>query len=96
MKLITVTADKTLGIGDDGTMQCATALVTITIPVDATHLFLVNDTIEIFNCHTAAITLDLEEGVDIHRTGTNKIVKDGHCTIRKIGVNEWLAWGDLV
>lgn len=94
--ITTVDSNKTFGSNDDGILQYVVSVINLTIPNDNTYSFREFDTLEIFNSSAGQITFNVESGITLHAKGSNIILQNGYVIFRKIGDNEWIAWGDLV
>lgn len=95
MSIAIVNSNKTLGVGDDGTLQEVTGGYTITIPNDSTWEFMEEDIIPIFSTTTSTINITVEAGVTLRAKDTKITTQYGHVNLEKEGNNTWIAWGDL-
>jgi hypothetical protein len=93
--IITVTGNKTLGSGDDGTLQQVTSAAIITIPNDATYDFVIGDYIHLFRDTASAVSIAAGGGVTLKSIGTNLSSQNTYACLRKIAANTWIAWGSL-
>lgn len=95
--VVTVSGNKTFGTTDDDSCQCVDAAATLTIPLDtADNIFLIGDQIIIFANTASTVSLATAGGVTLNSTGTDISKQYGSATIKKVGANEWIGWGDLV
>ena len=93
---VMINSSKTLGEGDDGTLQCVTATATITIPKDTTWLFKIGDLINISANTTGIVSIAAESThVTLNAPGTNISPQYGRAILEKIDSNIWVAWGNL-
>lgn len=88
-----VEADMTFANGDDGYIWAAMDAVEFSIPKDD---FIIGDTLKIFKSTDNAVTLVAKGGVTLEKKGAIVSPKFGLVNIEKVGVNHWVAWGDLV
>jgi len=93
--VIVVTGNKTLGSGDDGSLQRVTAAATITIPKDTTYKFVTNDQIDVIRNTTDAVSVVPATGVILNSAGTSISKPRGFVSLLKTGDNTWLGWGDF-
>lgn len=95
--VIPVAGNKTLGSGDDGTLQRVNAAATITIPKETTFRFLDDDQIFIESNTTSLVSIAAEPGVTLETLGgaLNLTGDTAFVTLRKISTDLWIAWGDF-
>ncbi len=99
--IIEVTADKTLGLTDQGTIQqvnLGTAVV-ITVPLHSAVEFPVETQIEILRYGAGTVTIVGTEGVTLRAMGSPATIavfaQYGAVSLTKLANNEWIINGDL-
>ncbi len=99
--IIEVTADKTLNLMDQGTIQkvdLGTAVV-ITVPLHSAVEFPVETQIEILRYGAGTVTIVGTEGVTLHAMGSPATIsvfaQYGSISLTKLANNEWLVSGAL-
>lgn len=93
--VVRVSGNKTLGVGDDGTLQLIDAQSIIKIPNDTEHNFLIYDSIEVFRDTADSVSVRADTGVTLSATGLNISTQCGFATYVKIADNKWIGWGNL-
>lgn len=97
--IVSVTANKTLALSDNGTLQQvnSTSARTVTVPTNASVAFPVGAEIEILRYNTGTVTISAASGVTI-RSADNKLaigIRYAVAALKKLGTNEWLLTGYL-
>jgi len=93
---VMVNGDKTLGEGDDGTIQCVGASAIITLPHEDTWKFKINDEIQIISNTAANVSVVGETGVMVIPLPSALITSKGSgVTVKYEGNNTYLMWGSL-
>lgn len=90
---VMVDGDKTLGEGDDGTVQCVEVEAIITFPHEDTWKFKKDDEFEITSNTTLDVSLAAEMGVTL--TASPAIAKGGGIKAKYQGSNIYLIWGSI-
>lgn len=92
-KTVIVSADKTFGEADAGTIQCIVSAVTLTIPASASDNFIVNDYIDIFNETASQIEVTAAGGVTFKKDAGALMHQYANARIVKTDNEEWIMWG---
>ena len=88
---VIVDGNKTLGEGDDGTVQCVEAAAIVTFPHEDTWKFVKEDEVEITSNTTSAVSLAGETGVTL--TASPTITKGTGVKAKYQVINTYLIWG---
>ena len=92
---VPVFGDKTLGEGDDGTVQLVNVAADITLPHEDTWKFKPEDEFEIVSNTDSAINIVGEEGVTL-TTSSSITTKGQSKKIKYQGVNTYLIWSIII
>ena len=92
---VPVFGDKTLGEGDDGTVQRVDSAADITLPHEDTWTFKAGDEFEIVSNTDSAINIVGEEGVTL-TTSSSITTKGQSKKIKYQGVNTYLIWSIII
>ncbi len=91
---VSITGNKTLGEGDDGTIHCVDDEATVTLPHEDTWKFKKEDEFTVVANSTSTIKVTGEEGVTIMPLSKDTIIgKGGGVNIKYQGDNTYLMWG---
>lgn len=89
---VLVTGNKTLGEGDDGTVQCIEAAAVITLPHEDTWKFLKEDEFTIVSNTSSDVSVVGENDVTLMPNGKTLSAKGESATIKYQGSNTYLVW----
>ena len=93
---IMVYGNKTLGEGDDGSIQCVEAAAIIKLPLESTWQFVKEDDFTIVSNTDDVISIIGEEGVTVVPLSNATITSKGSAVnIKYEGNNTYLMWGSL-
>ena len=91
---ISITGNKTLGEGDDGTIHCVDDEATVTLPHEDTWKFKKEDEFTVVANSTATVKVTGEDGVTIMPLSKATVIgKGGGVNIKYQGDNTYLMWG---
>ncbi len=89
---VIVDGNKTLGEGDDGTVQCVEAAATITLPHEDNWKFKKEDEFEIVSNTDSTVNIAGQDGVTL-TTSPSITSKAGSMKVKYQGENTYLIWG---
>ena len=92
---VPVSGNKTLGEGDDGTVQLINGAADITLPHEDTWIFKTGDEFEIVSNTDSAINIIGEEGVTL-TTSSTITTKGQSKKVKYQGVNTYLIWSIII
>ena len=92
---VQVSGDKTLGEGDDGTVQLINVAADITLPHEDTWIFKVGDEFEIVSNTDSAINIIGEDGVTL-TTSSTITTKGQSKKVKYQGNNTYLIWSIII
>ena len=89
---VTVEGNKTLGEGDDGTVQCIEAVATITLPHEDTWKFLKDDEFTIVSNAGGDVSIVGANGVTLVPSNITLSTKGESLNVKYQGSNTYLVW----
>ena len=95
MSTIIVDGNKTLGAGDDGTVQCIEVAATITLPGETSWKFKKEDEFTVVSNADGDVVIIGQDDVTLVPEGITLSAKGNSANIKYQGNNTYLVWGSL-
>ena len=92
---VMVDGDKTLGEGQDGTLQCVCVEATIKFPKESSWKYKKGDEFIVMSNTDGDVTITGEDGVTMIPAGVTLTTKSQSANVKYEGGNKYLIWGSL-